>query len=116
MALLLSLIAIYGVIAYSVSQRTRDWHTVGARAPRQNVMRMFVRHGLVLSGIGAICGLTAAFVLTRLATSLLFGVSPADPLTYIVASASLILAAMLASYLPTRKATRVDPAVTLRSE
>ena len=77
---------------------------------------MFVRHGLVLSGIGAACGLTAAFALTRLMKSLLFDVSPADPLTYIAVSAGLIVAAMLASFLPARKAASVDPAEALRAE
>jgi ABC-type lipoprotein release transport system permease subunit len=77
---------------------------------------MFVRHGLVLSGIGAACGLTAALALTRLMKSLLFDVSPADPLTHLAVSVGLILAAALASYLPARKAATVDPADTLRAE
>ena len=77
---------------------------------------MFVRHGLVLSGIGAVCGLIAAFGLTRLMKSLLFNVSPADPLTYLAASICLILAAVVASDRPARRATKVDPALTLRAE
>jgi ABC-type antimicrobial peptide transport system permease subunit len=117
MALLLGVVGIYGVISYSVSQRTRE---IGIRlalgAPLQGVTRMFVRHGLVLSGIGAACGLTAALALTRLMKSLLYDVSPADPLTYAAVSAGLILAATLASYLPARRATRVDPVEALRSE
>jgi putative ABC transport system permease protein len=117
MALLLGVVGIYGVISYSVSQRTRE---IGIRlalgAPLQIVTRMFVHHGLVLSGIGAACGLIAAFGLTRLMKSLLFNVSPADPLTYLIASLCLILAAVIASYLPARRATKVDPAVTLRAE
>lgn len=117
MALLLGLVGIYGVISYSVSQRTRE---IGIRlalgAPLNEVTGMFVRHGLVLSGIGAACGLVAAFALTRLMKSLLFDVSPADPLTYVAVSAVLILAAMLASYLPARRATTVDPAEALRAE
>jgi putative ABC transport system permease protein len=116
MALLLSVIGIYGVIAYSVSQRTRE---IGIRlalgAPMPGVTGMFVRHGLALSAIGAVCGLAAALTLTRLMKSLLFNVNPADPLTYVLTSASLILAAVLASYLPARRATKVDPVVTLRS-
>ena len=71
---------------------------------------------LVLSGIGAIFGLVAALALTRLMKSLLFEVSPADPVTYVAASAALILAAILGSYLPARRATRIDPAETLRAE
>jgi hypothetical protein len=117
MALLLGVVGIYGVISYSVSQRTRE---IGIRlalgAPLQDVTGMFVRHGLALSGIGAACGLTAAFALTRLMKSLLFDVSPADPLTYLAVSAGLILAAALASYLPARKAVAVDPAEALRAE
>ena len=77
---------------------------------------MFVRHGLVLSGIGAAGGLAAAFALTRLMKSLLFDVSPGDPLTYVAVSAVLILAAALASYLPARRATKVDPVEALRAE
>ena len=91
MALLLGVVGIYGVISYSVSQRTRE---IGIRlalgAPLQEVTGMFVRHGLVLSGIGAACGLTAAFALTRLMKSLLFDVSPVDPLTYVAVSAGLV--------------------------
>ena len=75
-----------------------------------------VSGGLVLSGIGAAIGLAGAFVLTRLMKSLLFNVSPADPLTYAAVSAGLILAVALASYLPARKATRVDPVEALRAE
>jgi predicted permease len=117
MALLLGVIGIYGVISYSVSQRTRE---IGIRlalgAPLDQVTGMFVRHGLILSAIGAACGLTAAFALTRLMRSLLFEVSPADPVTYLSVSAGLIFAAMLASYLPARRATKVDPVEALRAE
>jgi predicted permease len=117
MALLLGVIGIYGVVSYSVAQRTRE---IGIRlalgAPLQGVTGMFVRHGLVLSGVGAVCGLTAAFAVTRLMKSLLFDVSPADPLTYVAVSAGLILAAMIASYLPARRATAIDPVETLRAE
>jgi predicted permease len=117
MALLLGLIGIYGVISYSVAQRTRE---IGIRialgAPLQDVTGMFVRHGLILSLIGAGCGLAAAFGLTRLMKSLLFAVSPADPLTYAAVAAGLIAATMLASYLPARRATAVDPAEALRAE
>ena len=117
MALLLGIVGIYGVISYSVSQRQRE---IGIRlalgAPRQEVTGMFLRHGLLLAGIGAACGLAAAFALTRLMRSLLFDVSPADPLTYIGASGGLVLAALLASYLPARSASAVDPAHALRAE
>jgi ABC-type antimicrobial peptide transport system permease subunit len=117
MALLLGVVGIYGVVSYSVSQRTRE---IGIRlalgAPGNDVRGMFLRHGLALSGVGAACGLTAAFALTRLMKSLLFDVSPADPLAYAAASACLMTAAALACYLPARRATKVDPAVTLRAE
>ncbi|MEO8595591.1 MAG: ABC transporter permease [Candidatus Solibacter sp.] len=117
MALLLGVVGIYGVISYSVSQRTRE---IGIRlalgAPLSEVTGMFVRHGLVLSAIGAACGLAAAFALTRLMKSLLFDVSPADPLTYLAVSLGLIAAAMLASYLPARRATMIDPSEALRAE
>ena len=117
MALLLGLVGIYGVISYSVSQRSRE---IGIRlalgATLGGVVRLFVHHALAVSGIGAACGLAAALVLTRLMKSLLFDVSPADPLTYCSAAAGLILAAVLASYLPARRAARVDPVESLRVE
>jgi predicted permease len=117
MALLLGVVGIYGVISYSVSQRTRE---IGIRlalgAPLRDVTRMFLRHGLVLSSIGATVGLVAALPLTRLMKSLLFGVSVVDPLTYVTMAAVLILAAAAASYLPARKATAVDPLDALRAE
>jgi predicted permease len=117
MALLLGVVGIYGVISYSVSQRTRE---IGIRlalgAPVTQVTTAFVRSGLILSGIGCACGLAAALVLAPMMKSLLFSVSPSDPLTYAAMSASLILAAALASYLPARKATKVDPVEALRAE
>jgi len=117
MALLLGVVGIYGVISYSVAQRTRE---IGIRlalgAPLSEVTGMFVRHGLVLSAIGAACGLGAAFALTRLMKSLLFEVSAADPLTYGAVSVVLIAAAIVASYLPARRATTIDPSEALRAE
>jgi ABC-type antimicrobial peptide transport system permease subunit len=117
MALLLGVVGIYGVVSYSVAQRNRE---IGIRlavgAGLKDVVGLFVRHGLAVSSIGAACGLVAAVVLTRLIKSLLFEVSPIDPLTYAVASMGLILAAAFASYLPARRATRVDPVEALRVE
>jgi predicted permease len=117
MALLLGLVGIYGVISYSVSQRTRE---IGIRlalgAPIAQVTTALVRSGLILSAIGCACGLAAALVLAPLMKSLLFSVSPSDPLTYAAMSASLIFAAALASYLPARKATKIDPVEALRAE
>jgi putative ABC transport system permease protein len=117
MALLLGVIGIYGVISYSVSQRTREIGirmAVGAR--QQELTQMFVRHGLVLAGIGVAFGLVAAYGLTRLMTSLLFEVSPSDPLTYAAVSGVLIAAAVVASYLPARRVSAVDPVEALRAE
>ena len=117
MALLLGVVGIYGVISYSVAQRTRE---IGIRialgAPRHEVTGLFVRYGVVMSGIGAICGLTAALALTRLMKSVLFEVSPTDPVTYVAAAAGLILAALFSSYLPARRAALVDPVEALRAE
>lgn len=117
MALLLGVIGIYGVISYSVSQRTRE---IGIRlalgAPLRGLIGMFVRHGVVLSAIGAACGLAAALALTQLMKAVLYNVSPTDPLTYGAVSMGLILAAGLASYVPARRAARVDPAQALRAE
>ncbi len=117
MALLLGVIGIYGVIAYSVAQRTRE---IGIRmalgAERQQMTAMFVGHGVRLTGIGVVIGLVAAFALTRLMSSLLFGVSAMDPLTYFSVALGLLAAAALASYLPSRRAAGIDPAVALRVE
>jgi predicted permease len=117
MALVLGIVGIYGVIAYVVSQRTRE---IGIRtalgARPAELLRRFMRHGLLLAGIGAAVGLVAAVGLTRLMSSLLFGVSPLDPVTYTAVSALLIAAALLASYLPTRRALAVDLVQALRAE
>jgi len=117
MALVLGVIGIYGVISYSVAQRTRE---VGIRlalgAPLREVTRMFVRQGLSMSGVGALCGLAGALAVTRLMKSMLFEVSPADPATFAAASVGLVTAAILGSYLPARRATRVDPVEALRAE
>ena len=117
MALLLGVIGIYGVISYSVSQRVRE---IGIRlalgAPGPSVTGMFVRDGLVLSAIGAGSGLVAAWWLSRLMQSLLYEVSPGDPLTYGAVSVGLVAAAALASYLPARRASKVDPMSALRAE
>jgi putative ABC transport system permease protein len=117
MALLLGVIGIYGVISYSVSQRTREIGirmAIGAR--QQELTQMFVKHGLVLAAIGVACGLTAAFALTRLMTSLLFGVSASDPLTYAGVSLGLVAAAVVASYVPARRVSAIDPVEALRAE
>jgi ABC-type antimicrobial peptide transport system permease subunit len=117
MALVLGVVGIYGVIAYAVTQRTRE---IGIRmalgAEPSGLRQMFVRHGLLLAGIGAVIGLGAAAGLTRWMASLLFGVKALDPLTYAGVAAILIAAAALASYFPARRATRIDPLDALRAE
>lgn len=117
MALLLGVIGIYGVMSYVVSQRRRE---IGIRlalgAQRAELRRMFVRYGLKLAGGGVAIGWGAATGLTRLLKSLLFGISPLDPLTYAVIPVVLVAAAVFASYVPARRAAAVDPVETLRVE
>jgi putative ABC transport system permease protein len=117
MALLLGIVGIYGVIAYAVSQRTRE---IGIRvalgAQGSELRRIFVREGLLLAGIGAALGMLAAAGLTRLMSSLLFGITALDPLTYAMVPVFLLAAAALASYVPARRATIVNPVEALRAE
>ena len=117
MALLLGIIGIYGVISYAVSQRRIE---IGIRlalgAQQTELRRMFVRSGLILVVIGVATGLVAAIGLMRLMKSLLFGISALDPATYVGVSLVLTAAAMLASYLPARRASKVDPLEALRAE
>ena len=117
MALILGVVGIYGTISFSVAQRTRE---VGIRlalgSPAQDITVMFVRQGLAEAAAGLLCGLAAAFALTRLMESVLFGVSPTDPATYLAASSALVAAAALASYLPAHRATRINPVEALRTE
>ncbi len=117
MALLLGIVGIYGVISYSVSQRTRE---IGIRmalgAQRGTLTAMFVRQGLLLTGIGIACGLVTAFATMRLMSSLLFNVSPVDPITYATITVGTVAVAYLACYLPSRRAATVDPVNALRAE
>ena len=117
MALLLGVGGLYGVISYSVSQRSRE---IGIRialgAQARAVTRMFVTHGLALAGVGVAIGLAVALSIMRLMSSLLFDVSPLDPLTYVLVSVTLISATVLASYIPALRATTVDPITALRAE
>jgi predicted permease len=117
MALLLGVVGIYGVTSYAVSQRTREIGirlALGALGPA--LTRMVVLDGLKLAAVGAACGLVAALGLSRLMAALLFGVGAADPATYALVALALLSAAMIASYLPARRVTQVDPVEALRSE
>lgn len=117
MALVLGIIGIYGVISYAVSQRRRE---IGIRlalgAQQRELKTMFVRSGLTLASVGLGVGLVASLAVTRLMKSLLFGISPLDPLTYIAVPIILAIAAVLASYLPARRAAMVNPVEALRAE
>jgi predicted permease len=117
MAFALSLIGIYGVISYSVSRRTREIGIRLALGAQKNALRwMFVRSALVLTATGAVIGLVAAAGLMRLMKSLLFGISPLDPFTFIAVPLILGAAAALASYLPARRAASIDPVEALRAD
>jgi hypothetical protein len=117
MALALGVVGLYGVISYVLSQRHRE---VGIRlalgAQPAELKRMFVRHGLALAGVGIALGLVVAAALTRFMSPLLYGVGTLDPMTYLAVPFVLAAAAALASYLPARRAARVDPLVALRCE
>jgi predicted permease len=116
MALALGVIGIYGAIAYAAAQQIRE---IGIRvalgAPPGTVTGMFVRRGVVLTGVGMVVGLVSAIALTRVMSSLVFGISPLDPLTYVTVCLFLIAAATAASYIPARRASAVDPVKALRA-
>ena len=116
-ALLIAAIGIYGVIAHAVTQRTQELGiriALGAQA--KDIMKMVLGQGMKLALTGTAFGLLASFAATRLMKGLLFGVGAADPMTFVLISVLLILATLLASYIPARRATKVDPIIALRYE
>lgn len=117
LGLILAVVGLYGVVSYSASQRT---HEIGIRmalgAQPLQILKMVLSQGFVIVGIGVLAGLVAASVLTRLVSNFLFGVAALDPLTYISTSLLLSAIALLATYIPARRAMRIDPMVALRYE
>ena len=117
LGLLLATVGLYGVLTYSATRRTREIGiriAIGAR--RADVLRMMLRHGMRLAGIGVAMGLLLAAVVTRLMAGLLFGVSPLDPMTFGLMSAVFVAVALVATYLPARRAAAADPMTVLRAE
>jgi putative ABC transport system permease protein len=117
LALTLAAVGIYGIVAYSVTERT---HEIGVRvalgAQRRDVIAMVVRHGMIMSLVGTCVGLAAAFAIVRVMSGLLYGVSAADPMTFLAIPVLLLAVALAACYIPARRATLVDPMIALRNE
>lgn len=117
LALLIAATGIYGMLSYHVVERTSE---IGIRmalgAQRRNVLLLIVSDGMKLAAIGAVIGVAAAFALTRLASSLLFGIAATDPFTFLTVSVGALLVALLACYIPARRATKVDPLIALRTD
>jgi putative ABC transport system permease protein len=117
LALMLTAMGIYGLLSFSVVRRTSEFGTrMALGASRPDVLKLVLRQGFTLVAIGLLAGLSGALALTRYLSGLLFGVRPADPLSFVAVSAVLLSVGLLASYLPARRATKVDPMVALRNE
>jgi putative ABC transport system permease protein len=116
-ALLLAAIGLYGVISYSVAQRTRELGIrIALGAQKSDVLRLILRQGMTLVAIGVVAGLAASIGLTRLMATLLYGVSATDPITFLALSITLLSVAFVACWLPARRAGAVDPIVALHAE
>ena len=117
LALTLAAVGIYGIVAYAVTERS---HEIGLRvalgAQRRDVVAMVVRQGMTMALIGTAAGVTASLVMVRVMSGLLFGVSAADPVTFVAIPLLLVMVSLAACYIPARRATRVDPMIALRSE
>jgi len=117
LAVFLGAIGIYGVISYGVAQRTRELGIRSALgAARTDLLQLVIREGMTMAGLGLVVGLVAAFGLTRFLQSMLYGVSPTEPATLAVVTALLALVALLACFVPARRAAGVDPVIALRQE
>jgi putative ABC transport system permease protein len=116
-ALLLAAIGVYGVISLNVNNRTNEFGIrLALGAQPRDVLKMVVLGGLRVAAVGVAVGIAASLVLTRLMEKMLFGISPSDPLTFSLVTTILVLAALAASFIPARRATKVDPLIALRYE
>jgi ABC-type antimicrobial peptide transport system permease subunit len=116
-SLALAAVGIFGVLTFTVRERTREFGVrIALGATRMDILGLVVGAGLKIAGAGALVGLGGAAILTRTIASLLFGVTPLDPISFLGAPAALVATALAASVLPALRAVRVDPAVTLRQE
>ncbi len=117
LALCLAALGLYGVMAYSVSQRTRELGIrISVGAKQRDVLRLILGQTLTLAAIGMAGGLVIAIAVTRFAANLLYGISPADPVTFILIAVLLLFVSLVAGYFPARRATKIDPMIALRSE